>query len=61
MLFQRPSDVLKTGKRGLVQATRLASHSQCCAAEVNGRSLRLLAILLPVGVNDQFDHIGLKE
>ena len=61
MLFQRDPHLVETVKRGLVQATCLAGHSQHFPAKVDGAGLRLIAVLLPIRVNDQFDDIGVKE
>ena len=61
MLFQRDPDLVETVKCGLVQATCLASHSQHFLAKVDGGGLRLIAILLPIRVNDQFDDVGVEE
>ena len=61
MLFQSRSHLVETVKCGLVQATCLAGHSQQFPAEVDGGGLRLIAILLPIGVDDPFDDIGVEE
>ena len=61
MLFQRDPHLVETFKCGLVQATRLAGHSQHFPAEVDGAGLRLIAILLPISVDDQLDDIGVEE
>ena len=61
MLFERDPDVIETIKCGLVQTTCLTSHSQQFPAEVDGGPLGLIAILLPVRVDDSFDKIGLKK
>ena len=61
MMFQRDPDLVETVKCGLVQATCLAGHSQQFPAEVDGGDLRLIAILLPIRVDDRFDDIGVEQ
>lgn len=60
-LFQCRPHVVETVKRGLVQAARLLSHSQDLPAQIDRAGLRLVAILPPIGVDDAFDDVGVKE
>ena len=60
-MFQRDPDLVEAFKCGLVQAACLAGHSQHLPAEVDGDGLRLIAILLPIGVDDQFDDVGVEQ
>jgi hypothetical protein len=59
MVFQRDPHLVETVKCSLVQASCLAGHSQHFPPEVDGGGLRLIAILFPIRIDDQFDDIGL--
>src|SRR4051812_36241255 len=61
MLFQRNPDPVEAVKCGLVQATCLASHPEYFLAKIDGASLRLVPVLLPIRINDEFSDIGMEE
>src|SRR5262245_26773974 len=61
MTFQRDSHLVETAKCGLVQTTCLASHPEHVPAKVDGADLRLIAVLLPIRVNNPFNDIGVEE
>ena len=60
VFFQRRPDVVETLDGCLVQ-TNLLRYAEQLPAEIDGVDLRLLAILLPVGVEDRPDHVGVEQ
>ena len=61
MLFERSADLIETFECSVIEAACFTGHAKQLPAEGDSIGLRLLAILLPIGVEDFFDDVRIQK